>query len=216
MPLSGPLRAWEAGALVERQETGTTTLWALTERGQQAAIAGTLLRDPRPVLDIMPAHPEEMNRWQLMRSLELDGWEMKCVDTRRCLRDVRERPYDPTAPDAPKLWWVRPACQNAININMDYLFLLLTGAAHQRRVPHLAHADVYKKFRDPDWKPRAKKQARPTLKPLALDDAWDDPDCHPVRRPPKRARRGPHTRFILQADEPVLELGDRDSDQEDK
>ena len=189
------LSTWEQGALVERLETDTTTLWQLTERGQRATLAGTLLRNPRLVLAVMPATPAEMNRWQLMRSLELDGWQMKCVDTKRCLRDVMDQPYDPTHRDAPtKLWWIRPSTQDVAKINMDYLFLLLTGPAHEHLVPHLAKPETYKKLRNPDWK--AKPNKGPGTDPVLSSWHWmthgttqtaRSPWCRgPLKRPARR------------------------------
>eukprot|EP00974_Lingulodinium_polyedra_P000514 50867-Lingulodinium_polyedra.AAC.1 len=79
-----------------------------------------------------------MSHWQLIKSLERDGWGMKGIGSKECLARARRTPYDVNDPRCAKVWYVRPNTTNITAVSKEYLRLLLTAPEHEVPVPHLA------------------------------------------------------------------------------
>eukprot|EP00974_Lingulodinium_polyedra_P107189 10376840-Lingulodinium_polyedra.AAC.1 len=80
-----------------------------------------------------------MSRWELLHSLEDDGWSCSIICSKTMLRKAQQTPFDPTDMNSAKVWYTHPGrVRHATDLHTAYLVCLAIDRARGRPVPHLA------------------------------------------------------------------------------
>ena len=174
----------EALQTLVEHEIITSVPHKLLDRAQGLAIAH-VLRDVKKVTAADPLPPMQQTRWQLLQTLEAEGWTVRVEAPRVC----RNRPaYDHSAPVRDiflPLSAHGPVCARV------YLLALATASEHGKHVPHGAKADVYQHILQAceGVPPGLLRPSRPRFREVPAESEWLDAPIAPKRA--GRPRRAP-------------------------
>ena len=153
--------------------------WALREKGLQRMKAGYRLKNPVQLCGLRnDVAVSERSVWELMLSLDLDGW------THVVKKKANDPPYVPGS--TPKVWYSRPG-DNAVS--SWYLLALLQDC---REVPHWQAAGHYEAVVEGRLIPQRGCRRKALAIKQTAEDAWDIPamaDEAPKPKPGAKRRR---------------------------
>lgn len=173
------LQGWKTAGLLSH-DAGPDA-WSLTEDGRARVCSSMALVYPKLVLQVRDIQAADMDRFELLLTLEMDGWSLCCAEDRRSRGVARSTPY--LHGKGLKRWWCRPS-DTITDIPRLYLVMLVSAEKHGLEVPHLLAATRYAKLLDTSSEPKPKRA--PRLRTFKEMGDWD-PDLHQPKR--KRARQ---------------------------
>ena len=159
--VSAKLVVWESNGLLarSRQPAGYTE-WRFTDAGQLKLRVGYVCSLQHRMLEVRDVPVTEMTKFELLRSMELAGFVLFIVTSKKEMKKIKADPY--VHGESPKRWYARPTLSLA-NLCVPYLKVLLLAGDHLKPVKHVGKVGDYRAILDPGYAAKAiqRRLARP-------------------------------------------------------
>ena len=124
-----------------------------------------------------------MTRYELMDTLDANGWSCKYCSKKKEVKDLVAEPYSVNVSTNKWYFFKSKGTEKCLKeVFREYLLCLVTADTHQQPVPHFKTAQTYRKIMDPAYV--AKPRRRRLREVHVGEDDWEVPA---VIEPRKRA-----------------------------